>query len=49
MDVIFPYISRRSQRSQRIDYYLLNDGSDDEAVPEDPIFNGLVSAKLKKG
>lgn len=33
-----PYVPRRSQRSQRIDYHLLNDGSDDEAPTEDRIF-----------
>lgn len=38
MDLASPYILRHSQRSQRIDYHLLNDGSDDEAPTEDRIF-----------
>ena len=38
MDDNSPYVSRRSQRSQRIDYHLLNDGSDDEVPTEDRIF-----------
>ncbi|KAK9234806.1 hypothetical protein V1525DRAFT_391057 [Lipomyces kononenkoae] len=31
------YLDKRPQRSQRIDYHLLNDGSDEEAVTEDRI------------
>lgn len=38
MEDAYLYIPRRSQRSQRIDYHLLNNGSDDEAPPEDRIF-----------
>lgn len=30
-------LSTRPRRSQRIDYHLLNDGSDEEAEPEDHI------------
>ncbi|KAK9489530.1 hypothetical protein V1508DRAFT_435693 [Lipomyces doorenjongii] len=30
-------LDKQPQRSQRIDYHLLNDGSDEEAVPEDRI------------
>jgi hypothetical protein len=32
------YVPRRSQRAQRIDYHLLNDGSDSEAPTEARIF-----------
>ncbi|KAK5790595.1 hypothetical protein VI817_007882 [Penicillium citrinum] len=38
IDDASPYISRRPQRSQRIDYHLLNDGSDDEVPTEDRNF-----------
>ncbi|KAK9233693.1 hypothetical protein V1525DRAFT_351432, partial [Lipomyces kononenkoae] len=31
------FLGKRPPRSQRIDYHLLNDGSDDEAAPEDRI------------
>ena len=38
MEIVSPYIPRHCRRSQRIDYHLLNDGSDDEAPTEDRIF-----------
>ncbi|KAK9341804.1 hypothetical protein V1521DRAFT_359486, partial [Lipomyces starkeyi] len=37
MDNFVECLGKRPQRSQRIDYHLLNDGSDDEAVAEDRI------------
>lgn len=38
MEIVSPYIPRHCRRSQRIDYHLLNDGSDNEAPTEDRIF-----------
>ena len=38
MEIVSSYIPRHCRRSQRIDYHLLNDGSDDEAPTEDRIF-----------
>ncbi|CAG8014111.1 unnamed protein product [Penicillium salamii] len=38
MEIVSPYIPRQCRRSQRIDYHLLNDGSDDEAPTKDRIF-----------
>ncbi|KAK9242626.1 hypothetical protein V1506DRAFT_555940 [Lipomyces tetrasporus] len=37
MDNYIECLGKRPQRSQRMDYRLLNDGSDDEAAPEDRI------------
>ncbi|KAK9319643.1 hypothetical protein V1517DRAFT_240717, partial [Lipomyces orientalis] len=37
MDNYIECLGKRPQRSQRMDYHLLNDGSDDEAAPEDRI------------
>ena len=42
MEIVSSYIPRHCRRSQRIDYHLLNDGSDDEAPTEDRIFKRPV-------
>jgi hypothetical protein len=37
-DTSFINLPTRSQRSQRLNYHVLNDGSDEEAISEDRIF-----------
>ncbi|KAK9234015.1 hypothetical protein V1525DRAFT_367628, partial [Lipomyces kononenkoae] len=44
MDESFVSPSKRPQRAQRIDYHVLNDGSDDEASPEHRISKKARSA-----
>ncbi|KAK9311318.1 hypothetical protein V1524DRAFT_442911, partial [Lipomyces starkeyi] len=41
-------ISDRLRHSNRIDYHLLNDGSDEEAGPEDRIAKNAEIATAKK-
>ncbi len=37
-DILSINLPARSQRSQRLDYHVLNDGSDEETILEDRIF-----------